>query len=396
MNSYFNTENDSFTLYEGDCIECLNHIDKQVDMIFADPPYFLSKGVRLTINGKTKSFDKGDWDRANSYDDISAFNYQWISQCRKVLKDSGTIWISGTFHNIFLVANTLVELGFKILNVIVWQKSDPRPTLSSQYFSFTSEYIVWARKSENISHYFNCDLMTQLNGGARMPDVWRIPILSSCELKFGGHPTQKPLRLLYRIITSSSREGDLILDPFAGSCTTGIAAFLLKRKFIGIEKKQEYLELGVKRYQEVQNESTKTKLLGKISECSEEIMVMVNHARNELREKMIKSGVCYLRAGDSKGSLLVSPGFERLNYVLLHTNGESCQLFKLKTKGHFQIWTKDTLVEYGFEPTHAPYYIVLLFDNIHQITITRNINVKEKGNTFRAKIRPLSDFIGIK
>lgn len=123
--------------------------------------------------------------------------------------------------------------------------------------------------------------------------------------------------------------------------------------------------------------------------------VMVNHARPDLRKKMTEKGICYLRAGDSKGSLLVKPGFERLQYVLLHTNGEHCQLFKLKSKGRFQIWTKETLEKYGFEPSHAPYYIILLFDNTRQIEVKNKSNLKQCNNTFVAKIRPLSDFISI-
>ena len=123
---------------------------------------------------------------------------------------------------------------------------------------------------------------------------------------------------------------------------------------------------------------------------------MVNHCRKELKEKMIKTGICYLRAGDSKGSILISPGFERLNYVLLHTNGEDCQLYKLKSKGRFQIWTKETLEKYGFEPSHAPYYIVLKFDGEKPIEFKKLPNLKERLNTYIAKIRPLSDFIGIK
>ena len=290
----------------------------------------------------------------------------------------------------------MVELGYKILNIIVWQKSDAKPTLSRNYFNFTTEYIVWARKSEKVSHFFNCDLMEQLNGGARMSDVWRIPFVSSWELKCGKHPTQKPLRLLYRIILSATREGELILDPFAGSCTTGIAANLLGRRFIGIDQSKEYLDYGIRRKHEIEDSVMREKILKKMSENPEEVMVMVNHCRKSLKEKMIETGICYLRAGDSKGSLCITPGFERLSYVLLHTNGEDCQLFKLKSKGHFNIWTKETLEKYGFEPTHAPYYIVLHFDKSKPIPVKKLPNLREAKNTFIAKLMPLSDFIGIK
>lgn len=396
MTPLYQIGNNEFTLFHGDSLELIGHIGKKVDMIFADPPYFLSKKGIKQINGTWKSFDKGEWDRVTSHDNINAFNKTWLSACRNILKEDGTIFVTGTYHNIFSVANCMVELGYRILNIIVWQKSDAKPTLSRNHFSFTTEYIVWARKNEKVTHFFNCDLMEQLNGGTRMSDVWRIPFLSPWEMKCGRHPTQKPLRLLYRIILSSTHIGDTILDPFSGSCTTGIAANLLERKFIGIDQSLDYLMYGIRRKQEIEDPVTAERIIKKMSENPEEVMVMVNHSRKELKKKMIETGICYLRAGDSKGSLCVTPGFERMQYVLLHTRGEDCQLFKLKSKGHFQIWTKETLEKYGFSPSHAPYYIVLLFDNSKPIEIKKMPKIKECTNTFVAKIRPLSDFIGIK
>ena len=377
-------------------MELIVHIGKKVDMIFADPPYFLSKRGIKQINGTWKSFDKGEWDRVTTHNKINEFNKTWLSACRNILKEDGTIFVTGTYHNIFSVATCMLELGYKILNIIVWQKSDAKPTLSRSYFSFTTEYIVWARENEKVTHFFNCELMEQLNGGTRMSDVWRIPFLSPWEMKCGRHPTQKPLRLLYRIILSSTHIGDTILDPFAGSCTTGIAANLLERKFIGIDQSLDYLMYGIRRKQEIEDPVTAERIRKKMSENPEEVMVMVNHSRKDLKKKMTETGICYLRAGDSKGSLCVTPGFERMQYVLLHTKGEDCQLFKLKSKGHFQIWTKETLEKYGFSPSHAPYYIVLLFDNSKPIEIKKMPKIKEYANTFVAKIRPLSDFIGIK
>lgn len=229
-----------------------------------------------------------------------------------------------------------------------------------------------------------------------MSDVWRIPFLSSWELKCGKHPTQKPLRLLYRIILSASHEGDLILDPFAGSCTTGIAANLLGRKFIGIDQSKDFLEYGIRRKHEIEDIDMAAKILKKMSENPEEVTVMVNHCRKGLKKRMIETGICYLRAGDSKGSLCITPGFENLSYILLHTNGEDCHMFKLKSKGRFNIWAKETLEEYGFEPSHAAYYIVLRFDNSKPVQFKQIPNLKESGNTYITKIKPLSDFMGIK
>ena len=396
MESYFLSSDCLFELYQGDAANCIQGLNTKVDMIFADPPYFLSRGYSSIINGEWKCFEKGEWDRVTTIENVKAFNQRWLAACRDVLKEDGTIWVSGTYHNIFSVATCLVELGYKVLNIIVWQKADAKPTLSRNYFNFTTEYLVWARRSDKIRHYFNCDLMEQINGGTRMGDVWRIPFVSSWEMKQGKHPTQKPLRLLYRIILASTREGETILDPFAGSCTTGIAANLLRRNFIGIDLSSEYLDYGIRRKHEIENNTLANIMLKKMSENPEEIMVMVNHARKDLKAKMIEKGICYLRAGDSKGSLLITPGFERLQYVLLHTNGESCQLFKLKTKGHFQIWTRETLEQYGFAPQSASYYIVLHFDKDNPITMKKCPNLHEDKNTFRAKIRPLSDFLGIK
>ena len=396
MKNYFQSKDHLFKLFQGDATECLNEIKEKCDMIFADPPYFLSRNHSSLINGEWIQFDKGDWDKVMCLDKINIFNTQWLSACRNVLKDNGTIWVSGTYHNIFSVATCLIKLGFKVLNLIVWQKADAKPTLSRNYFSFTTEYIIWARKNEKVPHYFNCDMMEQINGGSRMGDVWNIPFVSSWEMKQGRHPTQKPLRLLYRIILAASRKGETIIDPFSGSGTTGIAANLLGRNYIGIEQSQEFLDYSIRRKHEIEDADMAAFILKKMCENPLEIMVIVNHARSDLRLKMIEKGMCYLRAGDSKGSLLVSPGFERLQYVLLHTDGGCCQLFKLKSKGHFQIWTKEALEKCGFQPHSANYYIVLHFDASKPIKMKTTPDFHDGLNTYRPKLRPLSDFIGIK
>lgn len=390
-------ESNDFCIYNGDCLSLIDILeDNSVDVVFADPPYFLSSGRKMDIAGRYVHFDKGAWDRTRSNEEIDRFNNKWIQTIRRKMKQDATIWISGTFHNIFSVERLLVENGFKIINLVSWQKSNPRDIVDGQHLTFSTEMIVWARKSLYGKHCYNHDLMVQLNGGKPLTDVWKIPSVGSWEKTCGHHPTQKPLRLLYRIILASTNEGDIVLDPFAGSCTTGIAANLLGRKFIGIEQCKDFLDYGIRRKLEITDEKYAKKILKKMSENPEEVMVMVNHCRKDLKKKMIEMGICYLRAGDSKGSLCVTPGFERMQYVLLHTGGEDCQLFKLKSKGHFQIWTKETLEKYGFSPSHAPYYIVLLFDNSKPIEIKRQPKLKENSNTFVAKIRPLSDFIGIK
>ena len=385
-----------FTILQGDCMERLYEIeDKSIDTIFADPPYFLSNGGISVQSGKQVCVDKGDWDKGGTPEHIYQFNKQWLSLCRSKLKDNGTIWVSGTHHNIFVVQRCLQELGYKILNVITWQKSDPPPSLSCKYFNFSTELVIWARKHEKKTHKFNYETMKQLNGGSQMTDVWRIPAVGLWEKTCGKHPTQKALRLLYRIVLASTNEGDTILDPFAGSSTTGIAANLLGRKFIGIEQEKEFVDLSRRRRELLDNPEETQKLLKKMRETPDEVMVLVNHARPKDYQLMIEKGMCYLRAGDSRGSLLVQKGFERLGYVLLHTNGDNPQLFKLAKKG-FQIWTAESLQELGFSAEHAPYYAVLRFDASKTIPYDQEIQLQQRAYTNVAKIRPLSDFVGVK
>ena len=397
VESYY-SHND-FLLWNGDSASiCKQLPPNSVDCVFADPPYFLSSGNgKVRINNRIISFDKGDWDRARSSKEVHEFNTKWISACRQVLKPNGTIWVSGTYHNIFDVAICLQEQRFKILNIIVWQKSDPPTTISDQRFNFSAEYIIWARKEMKVEHFFNYELMKSMNSGVHMPDVWKIPAPSMWEKKCGKHPTQKPLRLLYRIILACTHEGDTILDPFAGSCTTGIAANLLGRKFIGIDQSEEYLQLGIRRKEEISDPKTAEKFLQKMRENPEEVTVLVNHARKEVLELMIEKGICYMRAGESDGSLQVTPGFERMRYVLLHRDGKDAQLFHIKKgkEGSFSIWTKETLEKHGFHPEHAAYYIVVPFDN-KPVEFKKHPQLRQRINTYRAKIRPLSDFIGIK
>ena len=396
MQPLYQSNSQDFTLYQGDCMQVIEQLpDKSLDAIFADPPYFLSNGGISVQSGKQVCVDKGDWDKGGTPEHIYQFNKQWLSLCRPKLKDNGTIWISGTHHNIFVVQRCLQELGYKILNVITWQKSDPPPNLSCRYFNFSTELVIWARKHEKKPHKFNYETMKQLNGGSQMTDVWRIPAVGMWEKTCGKHPTQKALRLLYRIVLASTNEGDTILDPFAGSSTTGIAANLLGRKFIGIEQDRSFIELSKRRRKLLDNPTEAQKLLKKMRETPEETMVLVNHARPKDYQLMLETGLCYLRAGDSKGSLLVQKGFERLGYVLLHSNGENPQLFKL-TKMGFQIWTAQALQELGFSAENAPYYAALRFDSSKTIPYDQEIQLQQRAYTNVAKIRPLSDFVGVK
>lgn len=250
---YYQSPSSDFTLIQGDCIEMMAKFSFAFDMIFADPPYFLSNGGISYQSGKVVCVDKGDWDKGKSPEEMHEFNYKWLKFCREKLKDNGTIWISGTYHNIFSVANCLTELGYKILNVVTWAKTNPPPNISCRYFTYSTEFIIWARKEVKVPHYYNYELMKKLNDGKQMTDVWRLPAIARWEKSCGKHPTQKPLALLTRIILASTKPGAWILDPFSGSSTTGIAANLVGRRFLGIEKEKAYLDMSIARRKELES-----------------------------------------------------------------------------------------------------------------------------------------------
>lgn len=242
-------DKDNFKLLYGDSLLLLKDIkSKSVDMIFADPPYFLS-GNGITCNsGKMVSVNKGEWDKKIDIKEKYKFNKKWIRMCKRILKDNGTIWISGTMHNIYSIGMALEEEGFKIINNITWRKLNPPPNISCKTFVHSTETILWAKKDiKNVKYKFNYKLMKEMNGNKQMKDVWETSLTKPSEKKCGKHPTQKPIAILEKIILASTDEGDLILDPFNGSGTTGIVANRLNRKYIGIEKEKEYLDLTIKR-----------------------------------------------------------------------------------------------------------------------------------------------------
>lgn len=198
------------------------------------------------------SVNKGKWDEADSLKDKHKFNKKWIKECHRILKDTGTIWISGTLHNIYSIGIALEEEGFKIINNITWQKTNPPPNLACKTFTHSTETIIWARKDiKNCKYQFNYELMKEMNNGKQMKDVWTTSLTKPSEKKCGKHPTQKPLVILEKIILASTNEKDVILDPFSGSGTTGIAAYKLGRNYIGIEREKEYLDLSIRRYKEI-------------------------------------------------------------------------------------------------------------------------------------------------
>src|SRR5713226_5254597 len=235
-------------LYQGDCLDILAAIPpSSVDLVFADPPYFLSNGGITCHAGKMVSVHKGDWDKSRGPESNHEFNRAWLAACQRILKPNGSIWVSGTAHVIHSVGFAMQQLGFKLLNDISWVKPNPPPNLSCRYFTHATETLIWAAKDKKSRHTFNYKLMKETNRGKQMKSVWEIRPPESWEKRFGKHPTQKPVALLERILLASTNEGDLVLDPFAGSGTTLLTAFRLRRHALGCELSAEFLSLSVRR-----------------------------------------------------------------------------------------------------------------------------------------------------
>ncbi len=261
---YYKSKDKNFTLLNYDVFEVLSLFDFEFDMVFADPPYFLSNDGLTIQNGKISSVNKGEWDKAYNLDVIAAFNNKWLTLIRDKMKSNATIWISGTSHNIFNIGQTLQQLNFKILNVITWEKTNPPPNFSCRYFTHSAEYVIWARKNIKTPHYFNYELMKVFNEGKQMKDVWKMPAIAKWEKSCGKHPTQKPLSLLVRLILASTTANAWVLDPFTGSSTTGIAANLLDRRFLGVDNQLEYLEISKLRKQEIEDSALAQRYRSKI------------------------------------------------------------------------------------------------------------------------------------
>lgn len=255
IHPFYISKEKNFYLLKGDSIDLLPQFDYKFDMVFADPPYFLSNNGLSIQSGKIVSVNKGKWDKSEGFEFVNDFNRKWLTLVREKMKEDATIWISGTMHNIFSIGQILSELNFKILNVITWEKNNPPPNFSCRFFTHSTEQIIWARKSEKVPHYYNYELMKQINGNKQMKDVWKLPAIAPWEKSCGKHPTQKPLAVLARLILASTKPNAWILDPFSGSSTTGIAANLLNRRFLGIDKEEEFLILSKNRKLEIENKN---------------------------------------------------------------------------------------------------------------------------------------------
>lgn len=250
---YFEDAKHNLVLFNNDCFDILPKIpENSIDMIFADPPYFLSNGGFTCHAGKKVSVNKGKWDISKGVEEDFIFTQRWLRECQRVLTPNGTIWVSGTSHIIYTVGSAMQGLGYKILNDIAWFKVNPPPNLSCRYFTHSTETILWAAKNRESKHYFNYDLMRKMNNNKQMLSLWSIKAPGFPEKIYGKHPTQKPIELLNRIVWASTKAGDIILDPFAGSSTTGVAAVKEKRQFIGIELEGEYLKTSIKRLKDLE------------------------------------------------------------------------------------------------------------------------------------------------
>lgn len=236
---------EKYKIYNGDCFDITSKFkDASIDCIITDPPYFLSNNGITCKSGKMVTVNKGDWDKADNFDEVYDFNFKWLSESYRLLKDGGTLWVSGTYHNIYIIGSIINSFSdFRILNNITWIKPAPPPNLSCRFFTHSTETILWVRKGKKSKHKFNYQDMKLMNEGKQMKDVWLVGRPKKNETTYGKHPTQKPEELIERMILSSTFNEDLVLDLFCGSGTTGVAALKNSRKFIGIEKDKKFFKI---------------------------------------------------------------------------------------------------------------------------------------------------------
>ena len=240
-------------VYHADALDFLESLpSNSVDCVWTDPPYLLSNDGTTCIAGKRTTVNKGEWDRSRGFELDHEFHRSWLAECHRILKPNGTIWVTGTLHVYLSVGVAMLELGYRILNDITWEKPNPPPNLGCRCFTHSTETVLWATKAPKGSRHkytFNYHEMRQENGGKQMKSVWNILPPGRDEKILGKHPTQKPLALVNRCLRASTTTGDLVVDPFAGSGVTGIAALRLNRRFLACESEAEYVDLTIRRLQ---------------------------------------------------------------------------------------------------------------------------------------------------
>jgi len=254
---YWSSPQENAVLYSGDALEILREMpDNSIDCIWTDPPYNLSNDGITCIAGKMVPVNKGDWDKSRGIEGDFEFNLAWTKECFRILRKTGSIWVTGTLHVHSSVGMALQLNGFRLLNDIIWEKTNPPPNLGRRTFTHSTELIYWASKSQKkdkVKYKFNYQKMKELNGGKQMKTVWKMNGPRACEKKFGKHPTQKPIDLIQRCLLASTDEGDHVLDPFTGSSSTGVAALSLGRHFLGFDSSEEFIQLSLKRLAEIVN-----------------------------------------------------------------------------------------------------------------------------------------------
>jgi len=246
------SETGRWSLVRADAVEAMRGLrDGSVDVIFADPPYFLSNGGSTCRGGARVSVDKGAWDQSKGLEADHRFNVGWLEEAQRVLSPSGSIWVSGTHHVIFSVGFAMQGLGFKVLNQVTWEKPNPPPNLGRRTLTHSTETLIWAAKGLKSRYRFNYAELRAANGGKQQKDVWRFTAPLKAERAHGRHPTQKPVVLLDMVLRASCGPGALVLDPFCGSGTTGVAALRLGHRFLGVDLDEEHLETARRRLEEV-------------------------------------------------------------------------------------------------------------------------------------------------
>jgi site-specific DNA-methyltransferase (adenine-specific) len=247
------------SLYRGDKLALMASLpDASFDCIWTDPPYFLSNNGTTCVAGRRKTVNKGKWDRSHGVDEDHTFNLEWLMECYRLLKPAGTIWVSGTQHVYFSVGMALQQIGYRLLNDIVWEKPNPPPNLGCRCFTHATEMLLWATKAQKGSrdrYTFNYKEMKKINGNRQMKNVWRISAPGNDEKRHGKHPTQKPVALIEQCLRASTSRGDRVFDPFAGSATTGVAALNLGRCFVGCEIQTPFAHTARKRLAAADSES---------------------------------------------------------------------------------------------------------------------------------------------
>ena len=305
-------------ILHGDCIKILKSLpENSVDCIFADPPYNLQLHNDLYRPDMSKVDAVNDgWDKFSGFAEYDTFTREWLSASQRVLKDTGTIWVIGSYHNIFRVGKIMQDVGFWILNSIVWIKNNPMPNFRGVRFTNAHETIIWAQKKQGANYTFNHQSMKKLNDDLQMRSDWTIPLVTGKKrIKSNGtkaHSTQKPEALLYRAIMASSNVGDVILDPFFGSGTTGAVAKMLGRNWIGIERDKKYIKVAQKRIDAVQRADEEALQVEKQKQARVPFGALLENgllhpgqtlyfAKNGMRAKILSNG--HLQCGDSTGSI---------------------------------------------------------------------------------------------